>query len=296
MATGTGLKGFCVLAGALVAGVLYATPSNAHFHLDKPDDLVVQATNGDPQKPANATDKCPAGTASNKVTQAKAGAKLTVQITETVPHGGHYRVSFAANEAALPNFPATTVANNQCPATTTISNPPVFPILADGLFPHTQAQADAKNFCNGTATCSTDVTIPANTAPGNYVLQVIEWMTPHGSAANNGAYGCFYAHCATVQIVDADASIPDGGVVVVDGGSSGSSGASSGSSGDPDGDDAGSSGGATSSGSSGPSGNRNLRSGAGDDGCNVGWGGASGVSLFVSIGLGLLAIARRRRR
>jgi hypothetical protein len=35
---------------------------------------------------------------------------------------------------------------------------------------------------------------------------------------------------------------------------------------------------------------------AGDDGCSVGWGATGGFSLFASAGLGLLAVARRRRR
>ena len=78
--------------------------------------------------------------------------------------------------------------------------------------------ANAGKVCNGTTSCETDVTVPANAAPGTYVLQVIEWMTPHGSAANNGEWGCFYAHCANVRVMESDATVPDGGVVVLAGG------------------------------------------------------------------------------
>src|SRR5689334_11509548 len=120
MGTGTGLKRIGLSAVAAVAGwVCSESEARAHFHLDAPPASTMQDTLGDPQKPKSATDQCPDGTATNLMTQVAAGGKVTVKITETVPHGGHYRISFAAKEAdfAFPNTPGVT--NNQCPATTT---------------------------------------------------------------------------------------------------------------------------------------------------------------------------------
>ena len=259
--------------------MLVAPPASAHFHLDAPPQATNQDEGGNPQKPSELADACPSGTATGAVTQVRAGDPLHVQITETTPHGGHYRVSFAADKSAF-QFPATTVTSNQC-ISTTISNPPVLPVLADGLFVHDQNMANAEKVCNNTATCATDVTVP-NVPPGNYVLQVIEWMTPHGSAADNGPWGCFYAHCATIQVVEADASIPDGGVIFEDAGSgASSSGASSSSST------------SSSSGSSGSSSSSPAGGSSSDSGCGVT--SANGASLCAPL-LGALAVVRVLRR
>lgn len=261
--------------------LLLATPARAHYHLDAPPSAVNQVDNGDPQKPGSLTDVCPAGTATGAVTQVRAGGQLHVKITETVPHGGHYRVAFAADKSEF-SFPKTTVTSNMC-ISTTVADPPVAPILADGLFEHDQNAANAGKVCNGTTSCETDVTVP-NVEPGNYVLQVIQWMTPHQSAANNGAYGCFYAHCATIQVMEADANVPDGGAVVFE--DAGSTGGSNGSSASKDGG---------SSSSGGSSGSRLRSTDSSGQGCNVG--SANGASLFVPLlaALGVMRGVRRRR-
>jgi hypothetical protein len=250
--------------------LLVPTTAEAHFRLDAPASSVVQDEYGSPQKPTSLTDGCPAGTASGKTSVVRAGGTVKVKITETVPHGGHYRVSFAANEAAF-SFPATVAESNQC-VSTTIANPAVLPVLADGLFVHDQTAANARNFCNGTATCETDVTIPAGTTPGKYLLQVIEWMVPHGSAANNGTYGCFYAHCANLEVVAADASVPE--VTELSGDAAPPT---------------------TTNDPSEPASSRRLSSTSSDSGgCAVG--SANGASLIVPLGLACAAILRRRRR
>jgi hypothetical protein len=259
--------------------MLLAAPARAHFHLDAPPQATEQADLGDPQKPASADDACPSGTATGAVTQVRVGDSIHVKITETVPHGGHYRVAFAADKSAFA-FPETTVTSNSC-MSTTVSDPPVSPVLADGLFEHDQNMANAGKVCNGTTSCETDVTVP-NVPPGNYVLQVIEWMTPHGSAANNGAWGCFYAHCANVRVLESDATIPDGGgVVFEDAGTSGSNGSSSSSS---SGDG---------SSSAAPKGSRLHDSDASADGCNVS---ANGASLGAPLIVALAALRGLRRR
>lgn len=186
--------------------LLLASPAAAHFRMEQPADALQGGGTGtgSPQGGDQKTDPCGAGTPSGLVTQARAGSKLHVKVVETVGHGGHYRVAFAANRAEL-SSPAVTGTCGSAAIMTT----PTLPVLADGLFPHTQAQAAA-----GT-TYETDVTLP-NVPPGTYTLQVLEFMTPHAAP-------CFYYHCAAVQIVDADAGVPDGGVVVGDAGGSASS-------------------------------------------------------------------------
>lgn len=281
-----------ILCAIVPLGLLASVPAQAHFHLDQPAASNVQATNGDPQKPANMTDMCPAGTATGMITQVRAGQQVTVKITETVAHAGHYRVSFAADKSMF-SLPNTTVTANNCDATTIQQNPQL-PILADGLFVHTQAQADAKNFCNGTATCQTNVTIPAGATPGMYVMQVMEWMLNHGSAANNGAYGCYYLHCATIQVVDADAGIPDGGVVVIDSGTGDDSGTS------PTTDGGGTSGGTSddAGGGTGSGGNKSnpKLADTGGDGCSISSANAPSLALPMIGAIAVLGMLRRRKR
>ena len=152
---------------------------------------------------------------------------------------------------------------------------PTLPVLADGLFPHTQAQAAA-----GT-TYETDVTLP-NVPPGNYTLQVLEFMTPHAAP-------CFYYHCAAVQIVDADAGVPDGGVVVGDAGGSGT--------GAPD---AGGPTGSPGTGDAGAQGAQGPAAAASDDGCSAGAAGHASATASLALpmlaALGAVGALRRRRR
>jgi MYXO-CTERM domain-containing protein len=274
------------LVGGLLLG---ASPARAHYHLDQPASENEQDTNGNPQKPANNNDMCPTGTPTGMVTQVRAGGQLHVRITETTIHPGHYRISFAANKSSF-SLPTTTVsATNNCQATT-IENPPTLPVLADGLWQHTAA-----NFCNGTNTCETDVTIPASTAPGTYYLQVMEWMLNHaagtnGSGTATAAYGCYYIHCATIQVVAPDAGISDSGVIVIDSGAGGDSGGGGGTD---------SGGGSTGGGDDGGTGGgrSNPTAPNTNDGCSVG--ASSGASLAVpgvAMIAGLAMLRRRRKR
>jgi hypothetical protein len=264
--------------------LLTTKPAAAHFHLDEPPSSTVQAANGDPQKPANLTDQCPNGTVTGMVTKVRAGGQLKVKITETIGHVGHYRVAFGANEAAF-TFPTTTAVAGQC-MDAQIQSPAVMPVLSDGLFVHNSATG---NFCNGTATCETMVTIPGSTAPGMYTLQVLEWMRNAGAGGANGndIWDCYYSHCAAVEVVEADASIPDGGVVVGDAGSSSGNPQSDGGDDDDDPNDP--------SGSSSGSGRRRSSTPSDSGGCDVS--SANGASLCAPL-LGALAAIRvlRRRR
>jgi hypothetical protein len=248
--------------------LLLSSPAAAHFRMEQPADALQGGGTGTGSPPGGdqKTEPCGAGTPSGLVTQARAGSKLHVKVVETVGHGGHYRVAFAANRAELTS-PAVTGTCGSAAIMTT----PTLPVLADGLFPHTQAQAAAGTMYE------TDVTLP-NVPPGNYTLQVLEFMTPHAAP-------CFYYHCAAVQIVDADAGVPDGGVVVGDAGGSA-----------PDA-------GATPGGSGGDAGGPSAQgtpSAATDEGCNAGSAGRASTSASLALpmvaALGAVGALRRRRR
>ena len=162
---------------ALLPGV-----ARAHFHLDSPAAMYVQtAPLADPQKfPPCGAD----GTemATGEVTTYQEGDTITITITETVNHPGHFRVVIAENPESLPEDPPA--EGNFC-ETVEIQDPPVFPVLADNMLPHESgAPLIAQSF---------DVTLPADYTCENCTLQVIQYMTEHSQP-------CFYHHCATVTI------------------------------------------------------------------------------------------------
>lgn len=169
-----------------------ATTAEAHFKLNSPASLTQQSIMyGDPQKDAPCGG---AGTATNAVTAVQSGSMLSVSITETVPHPGHYRVVLAQNMAALP--PAPTVTDNNCDGLMPTINP-TLPVLADGLLQHTVLNPKTQTM---------QVPIPAGMTCTNCVLQVIQYMSDHPQP-------CFYYHCATVNISPtAPPPPPDGGI------------------------------------------------------------------------------------
>jgi len=70
-----------------------------------------------------------------------------------------------------------------------IMNPPVFPVLADGMLVHTSAFGEPQTF---------EVTLPDDVECESCTLQVLEFMSDHGAP-------CFYHHCATISISGASA-------------------------------------------------------------------------------------------
>lgn len=192
---------FAVFASALLA----TATAQAHFKLQQPADWLVTDSFGDPMG-TGGTQKmnpCGAGTASGMVTQVVAGSTLHVKLTETIPHGGHYRIALVPKwglvDADVPEPKVTLDASGQC-SMAEIESPPVAPVVLDDLWPHTQANAVAGQVWE------TDVSIPAQT--GHATLQIIEFMTPH-------APQCFYHHCAQLEIVSPDAGVGDGGPVTI---------------------------------------------------------------------------------
>jgi len=176
-----------VLTLAVVAAFLVPAATQAHFILQSPPAAHEQDNYGDPQKAPPCGDAGNA-VATGEVTAYQAGDKLTITIDETIFHPGHYRIALAVNDISeLPEVPPVTPNNTPC-GTAPIQNPPVFPVLADGVFEHTEPFAQPQ---------SIDITVPDGVNCDNCTLQVIQFMSNHGL---NDPGGCYYHHCANLAI------------------------------------------------------------------------------------------------
>jgi hypothetical protein len=178
--------------------------ADAHFVLVAPAASMVQNRLGDPQKiapcggvSANAARGTPPnpGVPSGAVTEMKGGTTFHLLLQETVFHPGHYRVALARTAAELPRDPVVTTRDSDrgpWSVSAEIQNPAVAPVLADGLFAHTERPAGL---------VEADIPIP-NINCKNCVLQVIQFMAEHAKNVD-GDYS--YHHCAAVNIT-ADAA------------------------------------------------------------------------------------------
>jgi hypothetical protein len=187
----------------LLACVAIATLSgaaDAHFVLVSPAASMVQNRLGDPQKiapcggvsanPGRGTPANP-GVPSGAVTNVKGGTTLPLMVQESIFHPGHYRVALARTMAQLPPDPVVTTAQTDRGVrsqSAVIQNPPVAPVLLDGIFVH--AERPTQNF-------EAEIPIPNITCP-NCVLQVIEFMADHPGVAIDGGHS--YHHCAILNI------------------------------------------------------------------------------------------------
>jgi len=189
-----------VLVASLSGGV------DAHFVLVQPANVIVQNRLGDPQKiapcggiSANAARGTAAnpGVPSGAITEIKGGTDFHLLIQETVFHPGHYRVALARVATGLPVDPVVTTrpdAGGEQSVSAPIQNPPVAPVLADGLFAHTERP---------TGLWEADIPIPNINCRG-CLMQVIQFMAEHGRNAD-GDFS--YHHCAVVNIT-ADSAKP----------------------------------------------------------------------------------------
>ena len=195
-----------ILATIALLGSLTAA-ADAHFALIYPAASLLQNRLGDPQKigpcggvsanPGRGTPANP-GVPSGSITELKGGAMMPLLVQETIFHPGHYRVALARTQAQLPPDPkVTTKETEKGPrsAASEIQNPAVAPVLADGLFVHTERPMN---------NWESEIAIPNIDCKG-CVLQVIEMMFEHPGIAVDG--GFTYHHCAVVNIT-ADKSKP----------------------------------------------------------------------------------------
>jgi MYXO-CTERM domain-containing protein len=239
-----------VLSLAIVAAV--SRSAEAHFTLMMPPSADATNDGGKGAPPCGPT------TASGVVTPVQGGHPLSISILETIGHPGHYRFALSVNSRTeLPADPPVTTAANGNSTGTTIQNPPIFPVLTDGMFPHTTAT-------NGVSWVGT-IMLP-NITCAKCTLQVIEYMNMH--SLNDGG-GYFYHHCADLAITRDPALPGDGGAPDVGGGTGGRTGT---------GGTAGGTGGrAGTGGSNGTAGSTGTAGASGTGGSNGAAGAAGGV-------------------
>jgi hypothetical protein len=188
-----------ILFGVVVAASL-SSAADAHFVLVQPAASLIQNRLGDPQKigpcggvsanPGRGTPANP-GVPSGAVTNVKGGTELPLMVQESIFHPGHYRVALARTMAQLPKDPEVTVTQTEKgprSQSAVIQNPPVPPVLLDGIFMHTERPT--QNF-------ESVIPIPNINCP-SCVLQVIEFMADHPGIAVDGGHS--YHHCAVLNI------------------------------------------------------------------------------------------------
>jgi hypothetical protein len=144
------------IAALLIVAAGIPAPARAHFFLVAPDSWMSQGPFGDPQKLGPCGDEG-GGTATGKVTSFRPGETIEVTIDERIHH--------------------------PC-GSTEIQDPPIFPILADNVLPHSEPFDGPQTFT---------VTLPSDVTCTRCTLQIIEYMSHHGRP-------CFYHHCADISI------------------------------------------------------------------------------------------------
>ena len=185
---------------AAIAVASLSASADAHFVLISPAASMVQNRLGDPQKiapcggvsanPGRGTPANP-GVPSGAVTNVKGGTNLPLLVHESIYHPGHYRVALARTAAQLPPDPVVTTTQTERGVrsqSAVIQNPPVAPVLLDGIFAH--SERPTQNF-------EAEIPIPNITCP-DCVLQVIEFMADHPGIAVDGGHS--YHHCAILNI------------------------------------------------------------------------------------------------
>ena len=187
-------------AATFIAVLFAPATAGAHFILQAPASWAEQDDIGMPQKSAPCGQADPqAAVPTNAVTDFHAGDTITVTIDEAVYHPGHYRVVLSTTgQAGLGPDPETTLPGTCMDLA--VQDPPVFPVIADGVLPHTDSFTGPQSF---------QVTLPAGVTCASCTLQVLEFM----QADVGGSGNCFYHHCADLRIAAPgdDAGVDAGG-------------------------------------------------------------------------------------
>jgi hypothetical protein len=195
--------------------LLLSSTASAHFDILTPPPAS-KAKSGKGETP------CGPALDSGVVTSVQGGHEIDLSVDETVNHGGFYRVALSLGDMnALPadNTVYDKANNVLMPSSTAMSDhadyemTPKFPVLADHLFAHEQSAAATKYM---------DKVMLPNVTCDKCILQVIEFMAPHGS--NGAKAGFFYHNCANLKIT-ADPALPAFDPSAPAGGAGGSGGA-----------------------------------------------------------------------
>jgi uncharacterized membrane protein YgcG len=181
--------------------LLASATASAHFNLNMPPSSKGDTGGGKGSPP------CGPDATEGTAMAVTGGTNLPLALKETTRHGGFYRVALALTSCHTGKtcFPADNTVYDSgnkvlMPGGVGTSDhadsmaTPVFPVLADNLFPHPQAPANAQDPAQ--PSWNGMVPIP-NVACDKCTLQVIEFMAPHGT---NGDAGFFYHHCADLKI------------------------------------------------------------------------------------------------
>ena len=204
-----------VAVGWVTAILLLPVTASAHIFIDYPDAALYpgpspvpwwnQDSLGLPQKLGPCGDEDDAtdagGGPTYVVTPYAAGQVVTLQWTEVISHAGWFRIALAADRNDFVNPPVQVGANGYS-ADAGIEDPPVLPVLADGIYRH--AIGSAKTWP------PYSITLPA-TPCAKCTIQIIQVMLDHPSNLGNlpdGAPnpdGFLYHHCMDISIVASDA-------------------------------------------------------------------------------------------
>ncbi|HEY0253627.1 MAG TPA: SCE4755 family polysaccharide monooxygenase-like protein, partial [Kofleriaceae bacterium] len=191
------------MRGALVFAFLaIPTLGHAHFALKTPAAYSVQDAQGLPLKsaPCGQADPATPLVATNMVTDYHVGDTVTVTVDETIFHPGHYRVAIAQDQTGLPADPLVTAGATPC-GTAAIQDSTTTGVIVDNMLDHNTAFNAPQSFT---------FQLPAGMTCTNCTLQIVEFMSNH---ALNNPGGCFYHHCAQVNILPLEAPLPDAGAV-----------------------------------------------------------------------------------
>jgi hypothetical protein len=199
----------------LMFGWFSALPASAHFKLLKPASWLKEDSSGGPQKgspcgPGNSgflgDDVQPVPT-SGMLTEFHAGEMVEIELDETVPHPGYFRVALAKDRSEF-TIPAV---DNPMSCALDLDKVPTGAhdnILADGLWKEA-SQPSARHL-------TTMVKLPDQPCD-KCTIQVVQVMKDHGLNS------CYYYHCADIKILPAGASTGTAGSSAA--GSGGSAGA-----------------------------------------------------------------------
>ncbi len=226
-----------VALGWATVVLLAPATANAHFYIDYPDASIYpgpspapwwnQDSLGSPQKLGPCGDEDDGtnagGGPTGVVTPFAPGETVTLQWTEVISHAGWFRIALAADRNSFVD-PPIQVDSNGNSADAGIEEPPVLPVLADGVYRH--AIGGLKTWPPYT------ITLPT-TPCAKCTIQIIQVMLDHHSNLGNlpdGAPnpdGFLYHHCMDISIGATDG----GGSGSSSGGTTDDAGASSSSSG-----------------------------------------------------------------
>ena len=183
------MRGFRPVLFAAGAALLLAPWfATAHFTLIAPQSSLRTEDGGKGAPP------CGEGLDSGIVTPAQGGHPLAIRIGEFVFHPGHYRFALSVrSRSELPADPDV-VESDGVSVSAAIQNPPRIPVLADGVFAHTEPPA---------GDWQASLVLP-NLNCEKCTLQAIEFMAGHGANIGGGFY---YHHCADLKIT-ADPNLP----------------------------------------------------------------------------------------